>query len=249
MLLAPLFPLASGFWSLLLLQWSMALPLPLPGAQTLIVQLAGRDPRSIGRFSFVARIGSTSAPIVAGAVCDFGGARPARRCRGTVLTVALVRTPEAEVFAPSCLGSRSGRFRARDAWPRVSEYISTMMAAWSGVASARQLRKRSSTRYDNRRTGALAARKCCLLAAGRLKNIRAWRVPPAGWFSSRSLIRKCALDRCRQRRCRPLERGHRGRTRCGRADVSVPLSRRRRARRMAAHSVGRVYESRRRTVP
>lgn len=131
MLLAPLFPLASGFWSLLLLQLvnGAAVSFAWSGAQTLIAQLAEGDPRSIGRFSFFARIGSTSAPIVAGAVWDFGGAWPAYLfgCAwGAVLTAALVRTPEAEIFAAHAAGSGSGRFRVRDAWPRVSDYVSSI---------------------------------------------------------------------------------------------------------------------------
>jgi hypothetical protein len=46
------------------------------GAQTLIAQLAEGDPRYLGRFTFFARLGSTTAPILAGAVWDFGGAWP-----------------------------------------------------------------------------------------------------------------------------------------------------------------------------
>jgi hypothetical protein len=44
------------------------------GAQTLIAQLAEGDARDLGRFTFFARLGSTTAPILAGAVWDFGGA-------------------------------------------------------------------------------------------------------------------------------------------------------------------------------
>ena len=47
------------------------------GSQTLIAQLAEGDAGYIGRFSFFARIGSTTAPILAGAAWDFGGAWPA----------------------------------------------------------------------------------------------------------------------------------------------------------------------------
>jgi MFS family permease len=67
-LLAPLFPLAASFWALLLLQLvnGAAVSFAWSGAQTLIAQLAEGDPRDIGRFTFFARLGSTSAPIVAG---------------------------------------------------------------------------------------------------------------------------------------------------------------------------------------
>src|SRR5262249_2649134 len=75
MLLAPLFPLMPGFWWLLLLQLvnGAAVSFAWSGAQTLIAQLAEGDARHIGRFSFFARLGSTSAPIVAGIVWDLGG--------------------------------------------------------------------------------------------------------------------------------------------------------------------------------
>src|SRR5881227_197115 len=65
MLLAPLFPLAPGFWVLLLLQLinGAAVGFAWSGAQTLIAQLAEGDARYLGRFTFFARLGSTSAPI------------------------------------------------------------------------------------------------------------------------------------------------------------------------------------------
>ena len=110
MLLAPLFPLAPSFWALLLLQLvnGAAVGFAWSGAQTLIAQLAEGDARYIGRFSFFARLGSTSAPIVAGAVWDFGGAWPAYllgTAWGAVLTATLLRTPEAASFLPQ-LGFR-----------------------------------------------------------------------------------------------------------------------------------------------
>ena len=130
MLLAPLFPLVPGFWALLLLQLvnGAAVGFAWSGAQTLIAQLAEGDAEYIGRFSFFARLGSTSAPIVAGAVWDFGGAWPAYLLGavwGAVLTAALLRAPEAEFFAPQpAAGTNRRRFRARDVWPRASDYVS-----------------------------------------------------------------------------------------------------------------------------
>jgi hypothetical protein len=47
------------------------------GAQTLIAQLAEGDAGYLGKFSFFARLGSTTAPILAGAVWDYSGAWPA----------------------------------------------------------------------------------------------------------------------------------------------------------------------------
>jgi MFS family permease len=70
MVLAPLFPLATGFWTFLFLQLvnGAAVSFAWSGVQTLIAQLAEGDARYIGRFSFFARFGSTSAPIAAGVV-------------------------------------------------------------------------------------------------------------------------------------------------------------------------------------
>ena len=105
MALAPLFPLVPGFWALLLLQLinGAAVSFAWSGAQTLIAQLAEGDAGYIGKFSFFARLGSTTAPILAGAVWDYGGAWPAYllgAAWGAVLTIALLRTPEAEIFGP-----------------------------------------------------------------------------------------------------------------------------------------------------
>jgi len=133
MVLAPLFPLMPGFWTLLLLQLvsGAAVSFAWSGAQTLIAQIAEGDAGAIGKFSFFARFGSTTAPMLAGAVWDFGGAWPAYLLGGLwggVLTIALLRTPEAEIFAPgSGGGGRRARFRARDVLPRASDYISSIL--------------------------------------------------------------------------------------------------------------------------
>src|SRR6185312_9562983 len=123
MVLAPLFPLMPWFWALLLLQLvnGATVSFAWSGAQTLIAQLAEGDPHHLGRFTFFARLGSTTAPILAGAVWDFGGVWPAYLL-GTVwaavLTVALLRAPEAQFFAgPRHDGSARAKFRARDVWP------------------------------------------------------------------------------------------------------------------------------------
>jgi MFS family permease len=133
MALAPLFPLVPGFWTLLLLQLisGAAVSFAWSGAQTLIAQLAEGDAGYIGKFSFFARLGSTTAPILAGAVWDYGGAWPAYLLGalwGLVLTITLLRTPEAQIFG-SGRGDERGRarFRARDALPRASDYISSIM--------------------------------------------------------------------------------------------------------------------------
>jgi MFS family permease len=133
MALAPLFPLVPWFWALLLLQLinGAAVSFAWSGAQTLIAQLAEGDAGYLGRFTFFARLGSTTAPILGGAVWDFGGAWPAYlvgTAWGGVLTIALLRAPEAEFFAPPRQeGTGRARFRARDAWPRISDYLNSIM--------------------------------------------------------------------------------------------------------------------------
>jgi MFS family permease len=133
MVLAPLFPLVPGFWALLLLQLvnGAAVSFAWSGAQTLIAQLAEGDAGYIGKFSFFARLGSTTAPILAGAVWDYGGVWPAYlvgAAWGAVLTIALLRTPEAEIWGPRQRDGRArARFRARDALPRASDYSSSIM--------------------------------------------------------------------------------------------------------------------------
>jgi hypothetical protein len=91
------------------------------GAQTLIAQLAEGEAEYIGRFSFFARIGTTAAPIIVGLAWDFGGVWPSYLLGmvwGAVLTIALLRAPEArERAAPSPTG-----VRLRDVLPRFSDY-------------------------------------------------------------------------------------------------------------------------------
>jgi MFS family permease len=155
MVLAPLFPLAPGFWPLLMLQLvnGAAVSFAWSGAQTLIAQLAEGDAGYIGKFSFFARMGSTTAPIFAGALWDFGGAWPAYLLGagwGAVLTIALLRTPEAESFG---LLSRDGtgraRFHARDVLPRASDYISSiMLVAIPAVAVSMAIMSMRNTTYS-----------------------------------------------------------------------------------------------------
>ena len=155
MALAPLFPLATGFWALLFLQLvnGAAVSFSWSGVQTLIAQLAEGDARYLGRFSFFARFGSTSAPIVAGAVWDLGGAWPAYllgAAWGAVLTTALRRTPEAEFFTPQpASGTNRNRFRARDAWPRASDYVSAIkLIAIPAVAVSMAVISMRNTTYS-----------------------------------------------------------------------------------------------------
>ena len=155
MALAPLFPLVPWFWPLLLLQLinGAAVSFAWSGAQTLIAQLAEGDARYLGRFTFFARLGSTTAPILAGAVWDFGGAWPAYlvgTAWGAVLTLALFRAPEAEFFGPRAEHSTGRpRFRARDAWPRVSDYANSItLIAIPAIAVSMAIMSMRNTTYS-----------------------------------------------------------------------------------------------------
>jgi MFS family permease len=129
MALAPIFPLLPWFWPLLLLQVvnGAALNFAWSGSQTLIAQLAEGEAEYIGRFSFFARIGSTLAPMIVGAVWDWGGAWPAYILGfvwGGVLTTTLLRAPEAEIVETEGRGvRRPARFRVRDFVPRLPDYV------------------------------------------------------------------------------------------------------------------------------
>src|SRR6202043_3945907 len=123
MALAPVFPLLPWFWPLLLLQIvnGGALTFAWTGSQTLIAQLADGEAEYLGRFSFFARIGTTAAPIIAGLAWDHGGPWPAYALGvlwGLVLTVALLRAPEAAVATADGKTVRApARFRLRDLLP------------------------------------------------------------------------------------------------------------------------------------
>jgi MFS family permease len=126
--LAPVFPLVPWFWPLLLIQVvnGGALSFAWSGSQTLIAQLAEGEAEYIGRFSFFARIGTTLAPLIAGVAWDLGGAWPAYMLGafwGVMLTLAILRAPEAEIAPAETRPSRSAAFRLRDLLPRLSDYV------------------------------------------------------------------------------------------------------------------------------
>src|SRR6266446_4968605 len=129
MALAPIFPLVPWFWALLLVQVlnGAALSFAWSGSQTLIAQLADGEAEYIGRFSFFARIGTTLTPMIAGAAWDWGGAWPSYMLGvawGGVLTMALLRAPEAEIVGTDGRGqSRPRSVRARDVIPRFPDYV------------------------------------------------------------------------------------------------------------------------------
>jgi len=129
MALAPVFPLVPWFWPLLLLQIvnGAALNFAWSGSQTLIAQLAEGEAEYIGRFSFFARFGTTLTPMISGVAWDWGGAWPAYMLGaawGAVLTIALLRAPEAEIArAYGSAPRRPASFRARDVLPRLPDYV------------------------------------------------------------------------------------------------------------------------------
>jgi MFS family permease len=107
MVLAPVYPLVDGFWGLLILQIVVGgmVSFGWAGGQTMIAQLTAGDAEYIGRFSFASRIGTATAPLIAGAVWDFGGVWPAYLlCAvwGVVLMAALA-------FAPTWTDTRPQR--------------------------------------------------------------------------------------------------------------------------------------------
>jgi len=138
--LAPVFPLVPWFWPLLLLQTinGGCLSFAWSGSQTLIAQLADGEAEYIGRFSFFARIGTTVAPIIAGAAWDLGGAWPAYMVGaawGVILTLALLRAPEAAAARDLAAQTRA-RVRIRDFLPRLSDYVNCFaLMAIPAVAS------------------------------------------------------------------------------------------------------------------
>ena len=79
-------------------QWRRAV-LCLVGLADLDCATAEGEAEYIGRFSFFARIGTTVAPILVGVAWDFGGVWPSYLLGfawGIVLTMALLRAPEAD---------------------------------------------------------------------------------------------------------------------------------------------------------
>ena len=130
MALAPVFPLVPWFWPLLLLQVvnGGALSFAWSGSQTLIAQLAEGEAEYIGRFSFFARIGTTAAPMHRRRWPGISAAPGRPTCSASpgacVLTIALLRAPEAESPpARRRVRGRRARFRVRDVLPRLPDYV------------------------------------------------------------------------------------------------------------------------------
>ena len=136
---APLFPLMGTFAGLVAVQTvcGFAVSMTWLGSQTLIAQIGHGEAVYIGRFSFFARIGTTIAPIAAGAVWDIGGPWPAflfamawaAAVYGTILAVPEPNPPARTETEPTA------SFRLRDALPRLSDYAASFaMLAIPAVA-------------------------------------------------------------------------------------------------------------------
>ena len=67
-----------------------------------------------------------------------------------MLTIALLRTPEAEIFGPrQGDGTSPARFRARDAWPRAADYMnSIMLLAIPAIALSITIMSMRNTTYS-----------------------------------------------------------------------------------------------------
>jgi MFS family permease len=151
MVLAPVYPMTESFWGLVALQIvvSGAVSFGWSGGQTLIAQITGGDAEYIGRFSFASRVGTTVAPLVAGAMWDFGGAWPSYLLGcgwGIVLLVTLYLAPvTAEISGTETSIAR--RVRIREILPRLEDYVRSfaMMAVPVVAISMAVMFMRNST--------------------------------------------------------------------------------------------------------
>lgn len=130
--IAPLYPMTDTFAGLLVLQILAggAVSFGWAGAQTLIAQISKGDAEYIGRFSFASRIGTTTAPLIAGAIWDAGGVWPAYLL-ASGWAVILVGTIWLAPAAPVARGSKHTKtvqlptrepLSFRDLMPRLSDY-------------------------------------------------------------------------------------------------------------------------------
>lgn len=127
MLAAPLYPLLDSFWALLLLQITVggAVSFGWAGGQTLIAQIGHGDAGYIGYFSFASRLGTTGAPLIAGAIWDFGGAWPSYLLAvawGAILLVTLLFATEPPIEKAAESPAPPEKFSLRDILPRASDY-------------------------------------------------------------------------------------------------------------------------------
>ncbi len=136
MLLAPLYAATPDFMALVILQilCGGAVSLNWLGAQILIAQIGHGEAHYIGIFSFAARIGTFIAPVVTGAIWDFGGPWAAFLFASlwamTVFGATLMVPAPGPIADPAARTNADDaaappRFRLRDAFPRLSDYRSS----------------------------------------------------------------------------------------------------------------------------
>lgn len=128
MVAAPFYPLLENFWALLLLQMVVGacVSFAWAGGQTLIAQIGHGEAAYIGYFSFASRLGTTSAPLIAGLIWDYGGVWPGYLLAvlwGAILLVALWRATEPPVHGEGRPDRDSGRIALRDLMPRLGDYV------------------------------------------------------------------------------------------------------------------------------
>ncbi len=148
----PIFAASTTFWALLVLQAvsGFAISMGWSGAQTLIARISEGDAEYIGRFSSFARIGTTTAPVIAGFLFDLGGA-PLAYGFGTfwaVLAFAVLWfAPEPEIEADGDGSGEAEKFRLRDIVPRLSDYTASfaLMAIPAVAFTAVAMLVRNST--------------------------------------------------------------------------------------------------------
>ncbi|MGE3245880.1 MAG: MFS transporter [Beijerinckiaceae bacterium] len=94
------------------------------GAQTIIAQISGGDPGRIGTFSFFARIGTITAPILMGLLWDHAG--PVLSFLGITLWSSCLFVAVTRLERPPAAAHYAGRLRWRDALPRLSDYTGSL---------------------------------------------------------------------------------------------------------------------------
>ncbi len=160
---APIYPLTESFWVLLVLQMIIggAVSFAWAGAQTLIAQLTNGDAEYIGRFSFASRIGTTTAPLVAGVIWDLGGVWPAYLLPsiwGTVLFGTLFLAPKIEINSSlnkteeQTKNLKATPFLIRDLLPKYSDYVrsfSMMLIPIVGISVTIMVLRISTSSVNN----------------------------------------------------------------------------------------------------
>lgn len=127
-LIPPLFPIATWFPALLLLQMAIGVVTSFSwmGAQTLAVTVGRDNPKVVGRFAFFARIGVMCAPVAAGAMWDFlphWVAFMAIAVVGAAFWIAVRSIPPADLGEDKPEDAPRQPFRIGDIMPRLGDYI------------------------------------------------------------------------------------------------------------------------------